>query len=174
MSQTKDDRWGVYDMNQRGAAPRVHEIGEVSYPLFREKPCLMPVEHAVFFLRDPAFKVVNADGVQQTSLPSETNADGKKRAPELEPNETIAKFEELLKPALLARAKIRPGGEALTDDASRDELIAFLMNAPLQRDLPEHEKPRATDGNFEIPADDRVPDEALNKMLDPGRMLEGA
>lgn len=136
--------WAVRDLNQNGDTPRVHRIGGRDYFLWSQKATPVPPDHAVAFLRDPAFEVVDENGIPQVTLPAAENIDAAKKRPALEPDETIAKYAELQQSALLARAKLRPGGERFTQATKRDVLVDFLTNSPAIGELAEHQKPRST------------------------------
>lgn len=141
---TPPGHWLVYDLNQRGEQPRVHEAGGKHYPLWSQRGTPVPAHVAVVFLRDPSFRVVDEGGAEQITLPDAENLDSAKRRPTLEPGQTIAKFEELTATALLARAALRPGGSVFNSKTKREALVEFLKSAPVLGELPEHLKPRGT------------------------------
>lgn len=162
--------WLVFDLNQRGDAPRVHDAAGRPYPLWSHRGTPIPIAAAVVFLRDPAFRVLDEAGVEQTPLPDAENLDAAKRRPNLEPGETIAKFEELTQTALLARAALRPGGQVFNAKTKREALIGWLKEAPALGELPEHLKARGTGG-----VDDGLgiggegmSDDATKKLLEGG------
>lgn len=167
-SEPKPGHWAVYDMNQKGDAPRVHASGGRDYSLWSQKPTHMPMQHAVIFLRDPAFHVESDEGVPQVSLPDSENLDAAKRRPVLEPGETVAKYEELTMPALRARVAVRPGGQDFDSTTKRTDLIEFLIGTPAFKELREHEKPRGT-GSVEMdPGSEEMGDDAAKRMLEGG------
>lgn len=134
--------WGVIDTNAR-EAPRHHEpVRGTIYALRFDRPTMMPMVHAMVFLRDPAFVVTDADGNVHSALPESERGDRMNARPKLEPGETIAKYEELTTTALVARAVTRPGGQGV-NPRSRSELIAFLTDAPDKADAPRGESGRA-------------------------------
>lgn len=148
--------WTVFDLNQGGPnhPPRYHNVHGQDWPLFRHQGCPMPPHIAAVFLRDPAFRVVDETGATRATLPvSERLQAGAKRM-KLEPDETVAKFEELTTKALLTRAVIRPGGEGFNAKTARAALIEFLEAAPVTAELAEHEKPRGTGSVPENTPDD--------------------
>jgi hypothetical protein len=135
--------WSVRDKNAR-TQRREHEMVDgTRYLLDAQDWSPVKPHHAALFLRDPSFEVRDETGEPQVSLPEAENIDAARRRPALEPDETIAKYGELMRPALMARAMQRPGGSKLKD-ASRDELIEFLQTAPTVADLPVAERVRDT------------------------------
>lgn len=125
----------VYDTNAKaGGQGRIHEIitemrgDEVistkSYVLFSDRACQMPEEHALKFLRDKAFVVMD-DKAKQVKPVEVKEITGVKMR--LEPDETIAKFEEMTRESLLRRAKVLPGSEELKASDDKETIIAFLV-----------------------------------------------
>lgn len=154
---TEDEIWTVFDSNAR-QGPRTHEVKEgVSYDLHAGKPTEMPRSHAAIFLRDPAFRVMNAQGVRLTPLPQAEADAAQARKLALASDETVAKFAELTDAALLARVASRPGGDYVAVTGNRDQMIAFLLEAPRVRELARHERARDTS----MPDGDDDPDAAL-------------
>jgi hypothetical protein len=129
----------VFDMNQRGEKPRKHDIiikmntdengrivGEpetTSYELRSDKGTKMTMEHAMKFLVDPAFKVVNPDGVR---IPYVPKIDISKPVTHLGEDEVVVRYDELSLEALQRRVKVLPGSEVLPEDAKAEEYVAFL------------------------------------------------
>ncbi len=127
----------VYDRNQRGATPRIHEIivkifedgrdpETKSYMLFsdEDKPCEMPQEHAYKFLTDPAFRVVNPEGVH---IPSVKKFDPSAPITALKDDEVIVNYNELSRDALFKRVKLLPGSEVVPENAKVGELADFMV-----------------------------------------------
>lgn len=163
MPDENDKRlWSVYDLNAyevRDGKPvaRIHDVKPgVRYPLTATEAKEMPEEHARIFLKDPAFKVLNADGEEVASL---EEAQKSRKPPEaLEPGQVIAKLEELTTDALLTRAALLPGGADFTSDTPREQLMDLLLEA--------HERqanPAA--GNDDAIEGDTMPARALDRMF---------
>ena len=130
----------VYDMNQRGKEPRKHEViiklekatdgtvtgaETVSYDLYSDKACEMPMEHALKFLCDAAFKVVNTDG---NRVPPVRKFDISKPITHLADDEIVCNIAELSRDSLMRRVKVLPGSEEVRGDAKQPELVAFLVS----------------------------------------------
>ena len=132
---TKQAQWSVIDMNAI-KGPRKHEIpikvdasGEVimtrTYSIESEKPTLMDPEHAMFFLKDPAFIVTNDEGTQVKPV---VQHDGGIGGFKLGDNEVIAQYDELSKEALFKRCKILVGAEHIKETRTpKEDMIAFLV-----------------------------------------------
>lgn len=84
----------------------------------------MPFAHAMKFLVDEAFQVSDETGKLYKPVPK-AETDGAQGLV-LRQGQVIARLDELLKDALLARCAIAPGGEAIKSRASREEMIEFL------------------------------------------------
>lgn len=128
----------VYDQNQRGKEPRKHDViiklekavdgtvtnvDYVTYDLYSDKPCKMQMEHALKFLCDPAFKVVNTDGNRVEPV---AKFDPSKPITKLADDEIVCKNVELSHESLLRRVKVLPGSEAVSANSTIEELAAFL------------------------------------------------
>lgn len=85
----------------------------------------MPIEHALKFLKDKAFVVEDAKGNRIEPVPVEK--EGGIGNNFLKPDEVIANLSELTTTALFKRVKVTAGSEEITDKASREEMIAFLV-----------------------------------------------
>ncbi len=126
----------VYDMNQRGDVPRMHDariktnedgsLEVMSYKLYSDqsKGCPMPQDHAYQFLCDPQFKVVGPNG--NRLMPTEKFDPGKPLT-ELKDDEIVVKYIELSREALFRRVKLIPGSENVRPNATVEELSAFLI-----------------------------------------------
>ena len=126
--------WGVIDLNAI-KGPRSHEIpiktgmsGEVlmtrTYKLESDKPHAMEAEHAMFFLKDASFVVLNQAGEIVTPVPVK---DGGLGGFQLGENEVIATYDEVSKEALYKRCKIIPGSEHIKETRTpKEEMITFL------------------------------------------------
>lgn len=158
-----DGKWGVKDKNHRpGNPPRVHEpvLGH-SYPLTHDAFTMMPAAHAVHFLGDPAFEVINEDAVKVAPIPKGKTSKGEEYRPA--PGQVVAALEELTTDALLARAQLTPGGERLTKRNGREPIIKFIIDA--QMAVAEGRTP----GRASAPPTgdaDEMDDDALAKLMD--------
>lgn len=158
----KDGEWAVFDTNARQpdpgkpgeTLPRTHEARMgVAYPLRFDKPCYMPESDARVFLKDPAFKVVDADGRHVPSLdPAQMS---RVVAETLPPEMVIANLAELTDEALLTRVAQIGGGYRYTSAAPREVLIEALISGQTPPDT----------------GTELLPDEIDTKALD--KMLEG-
>ena len=157
----KDGEWAVFDKNARQpdpakpgeTLPRVHEarLG-VPYPLRFDKACYMPESDARVFLKDPAFKVVDAEGRHVASLdPAQMS---RVVAETLPPEMVIAHLNELTDEALLTRVAQIGGGYRYTSAAPREVLIEALITGQTPPDT----------GTELLP--DEIGGDALDKMLE--------
>ena len=141
MAPTQPTMFKVYDLNAREGT-RWHDFpGGVRYGLKASEPTDVPEHHALLLLRDSSFRVIDDQGKELASIEHLKGERDPKR--ELAEDETIARYVELTKESLLARAVQRPGA-AFTRQSTKDELIAFLMTAPIKADLPRHLRARDT------------------------------
>lgn len=127
------EMWTVLDTNARGT-PRHHDVVTRTdakgfpaetrrYTLDSQKPAAMVKDHAMTFLRDPAFIVMNAEGKRMTPITRPKTDSGAYTPP---PGYTIAAWDELSTDALYARCKIYPQSAAINEASSRAEMGAFL------------------------------------------------
>jgi hypothetical protein len=126
----------VYDTTARAEQVRTHEIvvgrhpnGEPmfkSYGLRSDKPTLMPVDHAMKFLVDKAFRVVGEDGNIITPI---EKPEGERANIRLAPDEVIVKLSDLSSSALLKRAKMLPGSEKIGANSRDEEIIDFILES---------------------------------------------
>ena len=121
----------VWDLNAH-SGPRVHDVGGVAYTLHsRGDGTPVPLAHAVQFLKDPAFVVLDEkDQRMQMQGPAEKRVDMK-----LPPHQVIANLEELRVDSLVVRAKQFPGSESLTRNSGRAKLINFIMAGGVSDDI---------------------------------------
>ena len=132
--EEKQPMYRVYDMTAKDGEVRKHEIIVKQYPDGREpdlktyglksdSPTEMPVDHAMKFLVDPAFKVERANGERITpppkydpSLPLSVGLD-----------QTIANFDELSKAALYKRCKVLAGSDDININSPVNAMCDFLI-----------------------------------------------
>jgi hypothetical protein len=133
----RSNTYTVFDLNQRGEKPRSHDIivkmykdGQepdiVSYPLWSDslKGCPMPMEHALKFLCDPAFKVVSPNGNRIRPI---EKIDFSKPLKTLGVDEVVVKYEFLARDYLFKLVKLQPGSEDVKPNATAEELAAFMV-----------------------------------------------
>lgn len=141
MAANQPAMFSVFDLNAREGT-RWHDFpGGVRYGLKASEPTPVPEHHALLLLRDSSFRVIDDQGNELTSV--EHLAGERDPSRTLAADETIARYAELTKDALLARAVQRPGA-SFTRQSTRDELVEFLTNAPVKADLPRHLRARDT------------------------------
>lgn len=130
-------QYSVSDSNQKGDVAREHEIptatdpktGNVvattKYKLFSDpaKKVSMPVAHAMFFTKDPAFMVIDQDGVRIEPVVVKDVNVGRIILGE---NDIIVQYQELTQEALYARCAINSGAQAIKKNTKKDVMIAFL------------------------------------------------
>jgi hypothetical protein len=126
----------VLDSLARHDVPRQHEIIIRTYDDGREPDTVtyqllsqgngteMPMEHAMKFLSDKAFIVKNPLGDR---IMPPASVEGGLGGMVLEPDQTVAFYNELSRPALFKRCKVLPGGERISVDDSTATMIEFLM-----------------------------------------------
>lgn len=127
----------VFDLNQRGDPPRRHDVivrmykdgsepEVMTYPLFSssDKGCVMPMEHALKFLCDPAFKVIGPAG--NRIMPIE-KPDFSKVPKVLAPDEVVVKYQFLARDYLFKLVKMLPGSEEVKQNATAEELSAYMV-----------------------------------------------
>lgn len=85
--------------------------------------CIMPPDHALKFLIDPAFKVFDADGKLIEPLKPQATTSGIT----LRRHETVATFQELTREALFNRVKRLPGGQLVPANLTNAKLIELLL-----------------------------------------------
>lgn len=159
-----EEQWTVWDRNAKHGTRRSHEATDGTVYALSADPregTKMPKRHALMFLRDEAFRVVNAQGQEEVPLPLAEVIDARRSRPNLEPGHTIAKLHELTTTALQARAAQRPGGHVAAASNDRAALIKVLMEAPAIAELPRAERVR--DGEYRDP--DGMNDDVVQKML---------
>ena len=136
-SKAKSATYTVFDLNQRGDLPRRHDVivrmykdgsepETVTYPLYSssDKGCVMPMEHALKFLCDPAFKVVGPTG--NRIMPIE-KIDLSKPLKALAVDEIVVKYQYLARDYLFKLVKMLPGSEEVKQNATADELAAYMV-----------------------------------------------
>lgn len=125
----------VFDLNQRGEKPRKHDVitkffdngvePEVrTYDLYGDKPTPMPMEHAMRFLVDPAFRVESPQGKRIPYVPKQ---DVSKPITRLGEDEIVVKYEELSRDSLFRRAKVLPGSEDIQQNTPVAAMVEFIM-----------------------------------------------
>lgn len=129
-SIVEDESWSVIDLAAvRG--PRNHQPipdGPI-YTLNNSTAVSMPRAHALKFLF-PDYRVLDANGEEVTGQPDQDIIAVKKGASfTLGHGEIVAKVTELSDDALLLRALRLPGGDALGDHSTREDLESFIITS---------------------------------------------
>ena len=125
----------VFDTLARNGVPRAHEIitrvyddgrdpDTKVYHLRSDVGTPMPMDHALKFLSDKAFRVQNPLGTMIVPPPKQEGGLG---GFQLADNQTIADWSELSKPALFKRCKVIAGGEHIKATDSEQAMIDFLL-----------------------------------------------
>lgn len=127
----------VNDSNQKGLDARVHQVPTEIDPatkvvlavkdvhLFGDpsKKLEMAEDDAMFFTKDPAFVVTDADGKRiQPVVVADPNAS----KIILGENDIIVQYEELTQEALFKRCKIQAGSGSITKKTPKASMIGFL------------------------------------------------
>lgn len=136
-TKTSASAYTVFDLNQRGDLPRRHDVivrmykdgsepETVTYSLFSssDKGATMPMEHALKFLCDPAFKVIGPTG--NRIMPIE-KIDLSKPLKTLAADEVVVKYQYLSRDYLYKLVKMLPGSEEVKQNATSDELAAHMV-----------------------------------------------
>lgn len=145
----------VLDTNCRpGFEVRVHQValdngGFVSYEFKEHEKLEMPAEHAMKFLKDEAWIVIDHEGKRVRPI---TDVKAGQEIPKLGPNQVVATWDELTAVALLVRTMMRRGGEKFKKGSKKDDLIEFLTS----------------DSAMKGKADDHIPSDAGDEAGDVG------
>jgi len=133
---------------------RVHEqfIGGQIKPYRFEygKPLELPRAIAVKFLREPAFQLTDSQGNQIPYDPTPTQPDQAQAGQKfrIDPDKTVARYDELTTESLLRRALELPSGEKFgTGKPSRKALIEFIIETRTEAQIADMAKPEDED-NF--------------------------
>lgn len=145
---TNQDELYVMDKNARPPhEPRVHEIltgdGIVEkYSFHHQEFIKMPAAHAMRFLRDEAFHVSRDEKGLSRIRPMVEAKDEAGNAVAKEPDEVVARLDELKREALLRRALSMPGGDKLGSNVSSANLIAFILGEDVEEEAEETPAPK--------------------------------
>jgi hypothetical protein len=150
--------WAVLDTRAVNKLREHLPVAGFAYKLSASQKTFMPQEHAVVFLRSKSFVVFNEMGERVASMPEASAERAGVTRPVLAPGEVIANLDELTDNALLARCKMRPGGERLKAKTARKKLIEFLLDSESTS-----KKTEAEDGDSEI---EDMDDDDARKMLE--------
>lgn len=141
-SETKKSRmFKVFDATQRGDKGRKHDVivkfypkdketghqpepETVTYELFSDKPCEMEMGHAMKFLVDPAFRVLDPGGTRVMTV---GKTDISKPVTALKDDEIVVTYGELSRDALFRRVKVLPGSEEIRESAKHQDLVDFMV-----------------------------------------------
>ena len=114
---------------------RNHEVivdGRVQKLVFQMgERMTLPFLTAIKFSQNPGFLVENMDYSLFQAPPSDVDERDETPKIELGDDEVIARFDELIKGALVLRAQMLPGGEEITDRTGKDNVIEFLKRERL-------------------------------------------
>lgn len=129
----------VWDMNQSGPEPRVHRIHGRNWSLWNpsapgheDEGTKMPLSHALAFLKDEAFIVMDDDG---NELKTEAPQGDEYRTIKLPPNMVVANLAELTVDALFMRAAQLPNGNMIGRADGKERIIEFIMAAGIPDDV---------------------------------------
>jgi hypothetical protein len=133
-TEAQKELWAVYDDNARIPDPKANDGSFLArrhearagrlYSLRADLHTFMPEGDARVFLKDPTFRVYNAD---DELVPSLNEHALERVAPEKLPsNLVIADLDELTVDALVTRAAQRRGGSRFSMSTARDVLVRFL------------------------------------------------
>lgn len=126
-----DDILYVRDRLARvGGKPRKHELivegQQFLYAFEAGQRVPMPRVHALRFNLAPEGFEVTYDAAGKTIVEAAGPDAGRAALPVLEPDQVIARLDELTLDALLNRANVLDGGERLTKRDGKDTIMAFL------------------------------------------------
>lgn len=159
-----EKRMKVFDLTATEAGgPRTHEIvvdkRRVSYKFSVNAPIEMPESHARKFLPIESFAVCDMD--EARIFPTVPLNKGVVDKIALADNECVARLEELTIDALVARANVLPGGERISKNYGKDEVITFLL-AARKNVVASMRPPKPTDD------DEIIDDEELSTLVGDG------
>lgn len=103
------------------------------FKLSSETATEMESDSAMIFLKDKAFIVTDANGQRIDPMP--IDKDGGLGGMKLNPGEVVAALEELTTKALYRRCKIVAASSTITDQSSREDMIAFLTDQGVPKDV---------------------------------------
>ncbi len=156
--------WGVADKNALKGARR-HTVGGIDYELTAGAHTSMPQEHAVHFLRDPSFDVVDEFGRPAATVAEQSVAQPGRLPLLLAPGQVVANLDELMAPSSLARAVQLPNGKGFTASTKKADLVAFLTEAGSGPRSPQNPAPDAGDPlDVEDVPEDEIKDLAPDLM----------
>lgn len=124
----------VFDATARIGEPRSHEIVVGKHPngdpiirrykLASDTPTVMPMDHAMKFLVDRAFRVTDVDGnvIKPVEKTDERFANVR-----LDPDQVIARLEDLSVSALLKQVKLLPDSQRFGTNSAPEDMIDFIV-----------------------------------------------
>lgn len=118
----------VFDTLQSGELPRYHNVHGKQWALWHpsrsEEGTLMPLSHAIAFLKDAAYIVLDADGNELVATAPQ--GDEYRNMP-LPPNMVVANLAELTLDSLMIRAGQLPQGNTVVKAWGKERVIEFIM-----------------------------------------------
>lgn len=138
----------VFDTNAT-TGPRTHEIKGKKYALSADgEGTEVPMEHALLFLKDPSFIVMDPKRKRMTLKEPPPELPGVR----LPIEQTIATWDELSLDALLVRVRRLPEGKGATKAMGKSAMIELLMESREHRQKPS--RPAERDLVAREPADE--------------------
>lgn len=162
--------YSVFDLLARGVLRTHTPVIGSDYQLSADTPTPMPRAHALVFLRDPNFRVLDEHGLEIKPLPviDRNPASG---GILLRPGQVIATLDELTDSALSARCAAYPGSDGMLQQGNRDVIIKFILDTERQRAMRAAQTSRP--GGSEFDDGDDMPEEQVSRMLS-GVIRQGA
>lgn len=171
----KEQQYEVFDMNAQPGAQgaRTHQIivgrhprtGEPivkNYSLRSDEATLMPMGHAMQFLKDDAFGVYDAKG---NRIEPVRDNNVKARNLGLATDEVVAVLDELTIDALYKRCRLHAGAEHIKKNTSKKTMVDFLIETA-EESRTEGVSPGSEDKAAEMDGD--TLDGMMGNLIDTG------
>ncbi|WOF74139.1 hypothetical protein QMT40_001786 [Parvibaculaceae bacterium PLY_AMNH_Bact1] len=133
-AEEEEETLFVLDTTCKEDVNRTHEMpfeGRTVPITFKyDTPRELPFALAIKFLKTPSFVCTDEEGtpIPFDGIPKQPGELQAGEELQLQPNEVVAKLDELTVDALVLRANVLPDGEKLNKRSGKDNLIAFIVD----------------------------------------------